>query len=115
MTERIGYGLMFAAGIGGLLAVLCSLLYHRISNFTESYWELGRKLSLLEEDKVGAMEFYTEEQYAAEVAATKAEVQRMARWMAVEQWVRRIGLVLMYASTVAGAVGLLIEGIRVCR
>lgn len=115
MTERIGYGLMFVAGLGFMVAVLCSLAYHRISNFTESYWELKRKLALLEEDKAGAMEFYTEEQYLDEIAKTEVEVQRMARWMVVENALRRIGLVLLYVSTVAGALGLLLEGVRVFR
>lgn len=109
--EQVGYVTMFICGIGLLLAIVLSLVYHRISAKTNAYWEDKRKLFSMDE---GYYEPHPSEQaeFEEEREALRAKVAAAERLLVWEQGIRWVGLVLLYASTLAGGVALVVGGYR---
>lgn len=109
--EQVGYVTMFICGIGLLLAIVLSLVYHRISAKTNAYWEDRRKLLTMDEGdyQPHPSELHEFEEEREQLRAKVAEAERLLKREEVTRW---IGLVLLYASTLAGGVALVIGGYR---
>lgn len=107
--ERLSYLLFLISGLSMCLAVLFSILWHKLNSMTRDHWNNVRLLDWLESDRSQPhpSELFERNEQIEQLRESTAKSKRL---LVVQDAVRVAGLCSMYAACAVGGAALVIVG-----